>query len=210
MRTFLNALALAAISIAFNRAHADVANWDGECGSVELRMDYHRDPVLRWACYEGLDQGTNHYQYGFQWKCDYLDKVVKWSEPPSFKCEYVHEGFDRHYKLEAKKPKAKDRDEREPLNYCFHLIDLLTGGVGNPTPYEAWGKEDVKNEFTEKVKTIACAYDEKKARKITLENGKLTFYVDATILNSDFRANSLVPQLRRLLPVYNKWYEENR
>jgi hypothetical protein len=182
-----------------------------DCVTTDQMMDYHRDPIIRWGCFEDFKKGDSPgYQGTITYSCEGINESSFWGRT-HFKCEMDHANFDAHYKEEAKKPRALDRDKRTPLQYCSNILDIMRGAnAGSPgifgyTGQTARRSEKVEKDFVSKVKVFRCVYDEKRALDVTLQNGTLTYYLNST---TPTEGGWLENKIRKLFPEYEKWYAE--
>jgi len=188
-------------------AQGRLFDYNDDCfakNDVGGRVDYHRDPVLFWPCFEGGEEGTPEYT-SLAHNCDNINKALGGT---SLKCVIDHPSFDAHFGLEAKKPKRRDRDVRDPGNYCeqaFSVFEARTAGAPR-TLGDIATHPQIKQEFLRKVKTLACVYDEGLAQQVRLKNGTLTFYVSH---GEAPRIDWIERGIRPLLREYVKWHEEN-
>ena len=88
------------------------------------RIDYHRDPILFWPCFEAAGQPGRPEYSSFARNCDDTNKTLGLS----LACRIDHRGFDAHYRLEAKKPKELNREARDPGGYCEAVLPCSRPG----------------------------------------------------------------------------------
>jgi hypothetical protein len=191
-------------------AQGRLFDYNDDCfakNDVGGRVDYHRDPVLFWPCFEGGEEGTPEYT-SLAHNCDDINKALGGT---SIRCVIDHPSFDAHFGLEAKKPKRRDRDTRDPGGYCEQAFSVFQGRTAMSPPVfnDIATHPQIKQEFLRKVKTLACVYDENLAQQVRLKNGTLTFYVKAEHEAGEPRLDWIARGIRPLLREYTRWHEEN-
>jgi hypothetical protein len=162
-----------------------------ECFGENSRIDWHRDPILRWNCFDYAESpGTAEYS-SFARNCDDLNQQLG---TPAIACKMDHKSFDAHYALEAKKPKNNDRDPSDPGNYCEQIMAEFGGRAALATATFAMMKKTpaTKKELLSKVKQITCAYDEERGGTVELQGKNLIFFT-----NSKAGSGWIYPSIQR-------------
>lgn len=208
-------VAIASLLVAVGSAHADPKfDWNKDCvpsvgdkGSI----DYHRTPIVLWACFEGAADDVP--EPFLQQECGFVADAFKFAnggtDAPPIACKLDHKRFEDHYKLEAKKPRDRDRDQQSLSSYCTSVFTMLLGHMaGGPDPMDIFKRSDAaRKEFFAKVKTLTCAYDDKLANSVSFTGGNLTFYVS----HADSGDIGWVDAgLQKFLPAYHKAAKEYR
>jgi hypothetical protein len=82
-------------------------------------------------------------------------------------CKFDTASFDKHFAVEAQKPKANDRDNGAPTERCHGSLQyLLTDG---DSLNQFMTEKAVAKEVNAKVKTLVCRYEEDQSKAWTLE-----------------------------------------
>jgi hypothetical protein len=163
----------------------------GDC----LKPDYHADPIVDWST------------------CDFnggpVSRCKHWNEETggSLQCPMDQKSFDAHYKAEAKKPKANDRDNSGPAEHCSAVLQrLLTDG---DSLNQFLAEKKVAQEFNAKVKTLTCRFeaDEKKTWTLELKGTDLVLTVGLGTANNP--TQFLVDGLRKSFPAFKASWDEH-
>ncbi|HUJ63204.1 MAG TPA: hypothetical protein VLX92_32120 [Kofleriaceae bacterium] len=182
-------------------SHFDV---NRDCYGEHGRVDWHRDPILFWPCFE-YDELKNTAEYSDNAKnCDEVNDLLK----SKIACRIDHKGFDAHFAEQAKIMPASQRDSSDPGSYCSMVYTefagreaLVTGTLHmfNKTPA-------ARKEFLAKVNQITCAYDDKRAHTVELQGKNLVFFVGQKADSTGWQ----FPEFRRLkqFPELEKVYAE--
>src|SRR6185503_17773052 len=101
----------------------------GKCFGSYRRVDYHRDPILDWPCFEYA--APKNVGFGnssiFAVNCAALNAVFK---DAGLQCKIDHPSFESHYAAQAKLTKASARDTKDPGDYCTAIIQVFLGQSG--------------------------------------------------------------------------------
>jgi hypothetical protein len=190
-------------------AAASSLDFNKDCSSP---VDYHRTPIVRWECFESFKKGDSPgYQNSVAYLCDGINENNFFGRT-HFTCASDHASFDAHYAAEARKPRAADRDQRTPRDYCDNIATIMRGAAANSHGIFGYAEgtarrsENTEKDFVSKVRTFRCVYDEKNPLAVTLQNGTLTVTMNSTAATE---GNWLEDQIRKLFPAYGAWYTEH-
>jgi hypothetical protein len=153
----------------FQQAHAVDVN--GECGTGK-EVNWHRNPVLHWPCFEEKDPGG--FVPSTQIACKQLAEAVK----APLTCKIDHASYDKHFAAEAKKPKLDDRDHSTPDSDCAYAIGVMLGSNAGTEGISSYfsNEEALAKEFNKLVKSIVCVWDINRAHSMTIDKGVMTIY----------------------------------
>ena len=149
-----------------------------DCFGEHGRVDYHRDPILLWPCFDYADdKGTAEYSELAK-NCDEVNEALK----SSIACHLDHKSFDAHFAAQAKIPKAADRDGHDPGGYSSVVFSQFSGRaalVDNTLGMLA--KPAAKKEFLAKVNSITVAYDDERGGTALLQGKNLVLFVNQSL-----------------------------
>jgi hypothetical protein len=162
-----------------------------DCFGEDGRVAWHRDPILRWNCFDYAEMpGTAEYS---EWakNCDALNQELG---APSIACKIDHKSFDAHFAAEAKKARNADRDSSDPGSYCEQVMSEFTGRTALVANTFAMMKKKPagKKELLAKVKQITCAYDDERGGSVELQGKNLVFF-----MKTQLSGNWILPSIRQ-------------
>lgn len=164
-------------------------DYNRDCTGAENRIGWHRDPIIRWNCFDYAElKGTVEYS---QWArdCDEMNNQIGGG---AIACKMDHKSFDAHFAEEAKKEKNSDRDPSDPGNYCSMLMSEFTGrSAGKANSLGMLLKH--KDELVANVKQITCAYDDERGGTVELQGKNLVLFTS----HKDSDGNGILTGLRK-------------
>jgi hypothetical protein len=211
----------------------DYMSFCDDSNGVDHAFTYDReggDPVVHWACFEGIKKGAQGYTRTLDYACqENVNYHTQTTLGVTLRCEIDHASFDKHYESERRKPESS-RDSRNPVEYFgwsggglyAELFDdrrafgfLTRDALGNsppPGPRTA----AMRKAFAERVKVLRIRFaddatpeDEKKVFTMELNDGVLTLYYridDAMYANAKwnkyYARHDWSAQMKKLFPEY--------
>lgn len=177
-------------------------DYNRDCTGAENRIGWHRDPIVRWNCFDYAEmKGTVEYSQ-FARDCDEMNSQIGGG---AIACKIDHKSFDAHYAEEAKKEKNSDRDGSDPGNYASMLMAEFTGRTaGKANSLGMLLKH--KAELTGKVNQITCAYDDKRGGTVELQGKNLILFTS----HEESQGGRILDGLRRTkqFPELEKFFLE--
>lgn len=176
-----------------------------DCFGEDSRIAWHRDPILRWNCFDYAEMPDTAEYSDWAKNCDELNKELG---TPSIACKIDHKSFDAHYAAEAKKPRNNDRDPSDPGNYCSRVMSEFSGRTaGLPNTFGMMKKKPgSKKELLAKVKQITCAYDDERGGSVELQGKNLVFFMktqlDGGFILPSIRQTKQFPELEKFIAEY--------
>jgi hypothetical protein len=176
-----------------------------DCFGEDSRIAWHRDPILRWNCFDYAEMPDTAEYSDWAKNCDELNKELG---APSIACKIDHKSFDAHYAAEAKKPRNNDRDSSDPGNYCSRVMSEFSGRTaGLPNTFAMMKKKPAtKKELLAKVKQITCAYDDERGGTVELQGKNLVFFMktqlDGGFILASIRQTKQFPELEKFIAEY--------
>lgn len=159
-------------AIAASGHHFDV---NKDCYGDHPGIDFHRDPIVYWPCFDHAERPDSAEYSGFARDCDELNRPF--APDDHLACRIEHRGFDAHFAAQAAIPRDRDRDGGDPGNACGLVMAELAGRVaGLPDPLGMLAKPGPRAELLAKVKTITCVYDDARGGTVELAGTDLRFY----------------------------------
>lgn len=146
-----------------------------DCYGDHPGIDYHRDPIVYWPCFDFAERPGSAEYSTFARDCDEL--AAAFGADGAIACRIEHRGFDAHFAAHAAIPRQRDRDGSDPGNACDMILAELDGRhAGAANTLGMLTKPAVRAEFLAKVKTVTCAYDDQRGGTVELAGTDLRFY----------------------------------
>jgi hypothetical protein len=179
----------------------------GKCYGSYRRVDYHRDPILDWPCFEFAAPQNVNYQNSsiFAVDCKLLSDLFD----GAISCKIDHPSFDAHFAAQAKLAKASKRDDKDPGDYCKAVIEVFMGNssLDHNTAKTFNRTKAARAELMSKVTSITCAYNEANAGTAKLVGHSLVFYTNRNHLEGHWvldavRKSRAFPELEKVIQEY--------